>query len=396
MWIKREIEKLLPQIAEERPSLILTGCRQAGKTSLLKRLFPKSHYVTLDLPIEAAQAEEAGEQFLKKYPSPVIIDEVQYAPQLLRFVKHAIDQNRDQNGRFFLTGSQKFQLMDKIAESLAGRCAIIDCHSLSALEYEKWAGESLNENLLWRWIWRGGYPELLVKDLAPERFFSDYLATYLERDVRQVLQVKNLRDFDRFLRLCAVRTGQLLSYDSIAGDVGVSPNTIRSWLSVLESSNIIYLLQPYFKNLGKRLVKSPKLFFLDTGLAAYLAGFRTEKELSQSNIAGAFFENHVLAQIIRYYGNRGQRAEIYFYRDHYGHEVDFVLPQGNALHLIEAKIGGGLPQKIPGFQEILKLAGSQNVLSQTLTTPAREDRWFGENISLHNSVDWGDILESKK
>lgn len=392
MWISREIETTLLKINQERPALILTGARQTGKTSLLQKVFPQYNYVTLDIPLEAAQAEESGEQFLQNHPCPLIIDEVQYAPKLLRYIKAKIDSQRNLNGQFLLTGSQKFELMEKITESLAGRVAILLCYSLSCLEYEKSSGKKIEGNTLWEWIWKGGYPELHAKDLSPQRFFSDYLVTYLERDVRQIVQVKNLRDFDRFLRLCAVRTGQLLSLSSLASDIGVSPLTIKSWLNVLESSNIIYLLEPYYQNLGKRLVKTPKLYFLDTGLASFLAGFKTEKDLQESPLKGAFFETHVLGQILRFYQNRGETPSLYFYRDHFGHEVDFLIPIGNRFKLIECKSQDFPSPEVGGFKEIEKTIGTDRILIQTLITPARGSRKISANFFINDSVNLENIL----
>lgn len=177
------------------------------------------------------------------------------------------------------------------------------------------------------WIWKGGYPELVAKELPPRRFYADYVATYLERDVRQAVQVRNLRDFDRFLRLCALRTGQQLSMSGQAGDTGVSPNTIRSWLSVLEASNIVMLVEPYYRNLGKRLVKTPKLYFLDTGLACFLCGLDSPETLRGSGLLGPLFETLVFGQIVRLFDNKGEPKGIYFYRDHHGKEVDFVTPR---------------------------------------------------------------------
>ncbi len=269
--------------------------------------------------------------------------------------------------------------MEQISESLAGRCAVLECHSLAAIEYERWSQESLIGDRLWTWIFQVGYPEIHAKNLDPQRFYADYLVTYLERDIRQILQVKNLRDFDRFLRLCALRTGQLLSYHSMAGDIGVSPNTIKSWISVLESSNIIYLLEPYFQNLGKRIVKTPKLYFMDTGLAAFLVGFRNEKDLKGSPLQGAFFETHALGQILRYFSNRGKRPGVYFYRDHYRHEVDFVIAISAALKLIECKLNPQNPRKIKGFEEILKLIGPERCFLEISSQPN-----VVPNISINN------------
>ena len=270
MWIPRELAAALAEVGATRPAVVLTGCRQAGKTSLLVRAFPDHTYVSLDVPMIAEEAEHSGEGFLKQHQPPVIIDEVQYAPTLLRHVKADIDRHRDETGRFLITGSQDFSLMEGVTESLAGRSSVLSLHSLSAREYEAWSGTSLDRDGLVTWMLRGGYPELHSRSLDAERFFGDYLATYLERDVRSILGVRSLRDFDRFMRLCAARTGQLVSYSSLATDLGVSPNTVKSWLSVLEASNVVLLLEPFFENLGKRIVKTPKLYFLDTGLCSYL------------------------------------------------------------------------------------------------------------------------------
>ncbi len=371
MWIGREIEQVIAEVAKQRPALILTGSRQAGKTSLLQRVFPQHNYVSLDVPLIAEEAEESGDQFLRNHPAPLIIDEAQYAPQLFRYLKQAIDTNRDKTGQYCLTGSQKFPLMQGITESLAGRVAVLNCHSLSVRELERWSNQIAEGQQLLDWIFQGGYPELHDKSLDPQRFYSDYLSTYLERDVRQVLKVKSLRDFDRFMRLAAIRSGQLLSYSSFASDLGVSPNTVKSWISVLEASNILFLLEPYYRNLGKRLVKTPKLFFLDTGLACFLAGLRFPADLRHSGLMGAFFETHVVGQMVRWYANRGQSAPLYFYRDHYGHEVDLLIPVGEKLKLFECKWSEVPSSQVKGFDEITRLVGEENVLSRSIITPVR-------------------------
>lgn len=386
MWIQREIELFLKELAYKRPSIIVTGARQTGKTSLLKHVFPSYHYITLDIPLYAEEAEESGESFLNRHKKPVIVDEVQYAPRLLRHIKHSIDQNRDENGQYLLTGSQKFSLMEKVTESLAGRCAILTCYSLSAREYETWRQKSLVQDTLLEWIWMGGYPELHAKALDPEQFYGNYLATYLERDVLQILQVQNLRDFDRFLRLCAIRSGQLLSLSTLASEIGISPNTAKSWISILETSGIIYLLEPYYQNLGKRIVKSPKLYFMDTGLACYLVGIRSVEDLKRSQLLGFFFETHVLGQLIRHYANQGKRPEFYFYRDHYGNEVDFLVPVGNVFQLMECKWAENPSLDVKGFRELERLVGTERILSKSIITPSPGTRKMKENIIIEDSV----------
>jgi predicted AAA+ superfamily ATPase len=389
MWIPRELEATLTRTAGARPAVVLTGCRQAGKTSLLATSFGDHRYVSLDVPMVAEEAEHSGEDFLRRHPPPVIIDEVQYAPTLLRHVKRDIDLHRDETGRFLITGSQDFSLMEGVTESLAGRSAVLTLHSLSAREYETWSGRTLDRVALVEWMLHGGYPELHSRGLDAERFFSDYLATYLERDVRTILGVRSLRDFDRFMRLCAARTGQLVSYTALATDLGVSPNTVKSWLSVLETSKIVVLLEPYFENLGKRIVKTPKLYFLDTGLCSFLLGARTADDLARSPMLGALFETHVLGQVVRHFANQGRRREIYFYRDHHGHEVDFLIPAAGRFELIECKWAESPAAAQRGFAELESLIGRDRIISRTIVTPDRGTRRASETVTIANSVALG-------
>jgi predicted AAA+ superfamily ATPase len=393
MWIEREIEHTLVHLGQQRPVVLLTGARQTGKTSLLKKLFPSYGYVSLDLPRLAEEAEESGSLFLEKYPPPTIIDEIQYAPQLFRYLKHTIDLRRQETGLYFLTGSQKFSLMQGVSESLAGRVAVVELSSLSLQELEQASGKRAEGEQLLRWILAGGYPEVQAQSLDPERFFADYLVTYLERDVRQALQVRNLRDFDRFMRLVAGRTGQLLSMNSVASDIGVTPSTVKSWLSVLEASNIILLLEPYYQNLGKRIVKTPKLYFLDTGLACFLAGIHTVEALRQSSLLGALFETLALGQIVRAYANQGRRPVLYFYRDHEGHEVDFVIPVGEKLKLLECKWAETPTLQTKGFSEMEKRLGPDRILGKTILTPIRGRRTIArQDVAIQDCVDLSAVV----
>jgi hypothetical protein len=276
--------------------------------------------------------------------------------------------------------------MEGVTESLAGRSSVLTLHSLSAREYEAWAGRSLDRMGLVEWMLKGGYPEVYSRGLDAERFFGDYLGTYLERDVRSILGVRSLRDFDRFMRLCAARTGQLVSYAALATDLGVSPNTVKSWLSVLEASTIVCLLEPYFENLGKRLVKTSKLYFLDTGLCSYLLGARTPDDLLRSPMLGALFETHVLGQIVRHFANQGRRREVYFYRDHHGHEVDFLIPSAGRFALIECKWAESPGANQRGFSEFETLVGPDRIISQTIVTPDRGTRRASETVTIADSV----------
>ncbi|MCX6131300.1 MAG: AAA family ATPase, partial [Proteobacteria bacterium] len=257
MWIERKILKELEISSGQYPALVVTGARQTGKTSLLRHIFPKADYVTLDYPIEAAEADQDGDNFLSRHKEPLIIDEVQYAPNLFRFLKIAIDKDRRNYGRYLLTGSQRFPLMKHVSESLAGRIAILELLTLSHEELELAFSQISEGDLLVDWILRGGYPELYAESKDAERFFGSYIASYIERDVRSLINIKSARDFDRFLRLVASRTGQLISYASLANDLGLSGPTIKDWIHVLEASHVVQIIEPWFTNDGKRIIKTP-------------------------------------------------------------------------------------------------------------------------------------------
>lgn len=335
MWINRIAGPLVLQAARSFPALLVGGPRQAGKTSLLRRLFPEASYVTLDVPSAAEQAEKAPAAFLDSLKWPAIIDEVQYAPSLFRHLKIHIDRDR-RNGRFLLTGSQVFPMMRGATESLAGRCALISLRSLGAAELAGEPRRAGADDL--GLLLRGGYPQLWADPaLDPALFFSSYLATYLERDVRNLLHVGKLRDFERFVRAAAARTGQILSFADLARDVGVAVSTARDWLSVLEASHQVFLLEPYFRNHGKRLVKSPKLYWTDTGLACFLAGISTRDQLLASPLVGPLWETFVVNQALRNCAFAGVGPALWYWRTRDGHEVDIVLQDGGKLWIAEAK-----------------------------------------------------------
>jgi predicted AAA+ superfamily ATPase len=336
MWIDRRLAEQVQAAARQFPAVVVTGARQTGKTTLLRNLFPGASFASLDLPSAAWQADERGEEFLRSYDEPVILDEVQYAPGLFRYLKVAIDARRSERGRFLMTGSQKFALMHALSESLAGRCAVLELDTLASAEIlAAFPGEAvLPEEILWR----GGYPELWRdREVEPRLFYASYTATYLERDVRQALRVGSLRDFERFLRACALRSGQLLNLTELARDVGVAATTARDWLSVLEASSQVMLLEPYFNNPTRRLIKTPKLYFRDTGLLCFLLGVEDPAALASSPLAGAVWETFVLGQILRARAAAGSAAQVFFWRDSHGMEVDFLIEQNARVRLIEAK-----------------------------------------------------------
>ena len=243
---------------------------------------------------------------------------------------------------------------------------------MSWAELERWSGQAAEGDRLLEWCLTGGYPEVHARSLPVERFYADYVATYLERDVRSALQVRSLRDFDRLLRSVALRSGQLLSLNSLASDTGIAVNTAKSWLSVLETSGIIHLLSPYYRNLGKGVVKTPKLYFLDTGLLCFLLGIRTVAQLKTSALVGQIFETLALGQIVRRLANALEPVDLYFYRDHYGHEVDFVIPVGEKLRLMECKYAE-LPGRVPAFAELEKTLGAAAIVDRIVVTPRRAD-----------------------
>src|SRR6202167_5032959 len=333
MWIPRAVDPRLQRSAKTRPVVVLTGARQTGKTSTCLRLFPKHAFVSLDLPAEAEQAEKEPGTFLQRHLPPVIIDEVQYAPGLFRHLKVAIDAHRTRNGQFLLTGSQKFTLMKNVSESLAGRADIVELETLSFSEIR----EALPNTELETAVVRGGFPELYaIPDIDSVAFYNSYLATYLERDVRALANVGSLRDFERFLRACALRSANLLNKADLARDVGIAPSTANQWMSILEASGQIVLLEPWFSNRTKSIVKSPKLYMADTGLLCALLNIRTEKSLRQSPSAGAVWETFVFAQLRARERNAGRTGSLFFWRDR-TREVDFVVDIAGHLELLEAK-----------------------------------------------------------
>jgi hypothetical protein len=339
MWIERTLGRELERLAASFPVVVLTGPRQVGKTSLLEKTFPSYRYISLDVAQYAEAAESRPQELLDAHPPPLIIDEIQYAPSLLRSIKTRVDRAKGERGLYLVTGSQSFPLMKTVSESLAGRAAVIPLLGLSA---EEWAASrrvpsavSFNELL-----WRGGFPGLWSDPVrAPDRdrWYQGYVATYLERDVRNMLNVARLRDFERFLRACAIHNGQLLNMSEIGRDTGISPTTAREWMGVLHASNQVLLLEPYYRNLGKRLVKSPKLYFTDTGLAAYLAGFQSPEALLASPLAGAFWENHVIGQWLRWRDWQAPAAGLWYWQDRMKNEVDLVVELNLKLYPIECK-----------------------------------------------------------
>lgn len=333
--IPRSLTSTLLRLSRGFPVVVVTGPRQSGKTTLVRATFPDKPYVSLESPDTREFAAEDGRRFLASYPDGAVFDEVQRAPGLLSYLQGAVDESREP-GKYILTGSQNFSLSQAISQSLAGRAGMAQLLPLSGAEL---SAAALLPSTLDEWLFLGGYPALRATEATVHDWLGSYVTTYLERDVREVTAVRDLATFQRFLRLCAARTGQLLNLSSLAGDCGISQSTATAWLSILETGYIVFRLAPHFANFGKRLVKAPKLYFHDTGLAAFLLAIESPRQLSFHAARPALFETMVAGEFLRARWNRGKPANLYFWRDSTGNEVDLVRDHAGTLHPVEIKSG---------------------------------------------------------
>ncbi len=375
-YISRHAEATVNKAAQMFPAVLITGARQVGKTTLLKHMKREVPYLTLDDPILLQSAIEEAGSFFKMTPPPLIVDEIQYAPNLFSYIKMSADES-GKKGQFFLTGSQQFKMMKNISESLAGRIGIINLLGLSLREIyddafneaflpsddyfqvRKTSVKPTDYREIWEVIHKGAMPAIHADKLDWQMFYAAYTKTYIERDVRALAQVGDELKFIKFMTAMASRTSQMLNLSSVAKEIGVSVPTADRWLSILITSNIVYLLQPYFSNITKRVVKTPKLYFLDTGLAAYLTRWNTPQVLEAGAMAGAFFETFVVAEVLKSYYNAGiLEPALYYYRDKDAQEIDLLIEQNGVIYPVEIKkTANPGPAHIENFSVLEKLKG---------------------------------------
>ena len=376
MYIKRHIEEVLRAAISEKGALCVTGARQVGKSTVLKTLFTGHRELTLDNTRLLRLALEQPEEFFAQYEPPVFIDEVQYAPTLFPYIKMFIDKT-GAKGSFVMSGSQRFEMMSNVTESLAGRINLIDLCGLSMREIlgddfrapftptpeylKKRRPKPLKYNEVWQNIWRGFFPEIVTSKVDWLRFYSSYVRTYLDRDVSKLGQVGDLMRFEKFMVGVAARTGQLLNVSDLAKDVGISQPTAEKWLAVLAASNILFFLRPYHNNVLKRAIKTPKIYFMDTGLASYLVGWDNPTVLQNGAMAGAIFETFVISEIIKSWTNATgitPQMSLYFYRDKDGNEIDLLIKRNGVLYPIEIKKQINCDQgDLTAFKQLDKIPG---------------------------------------
>lgn len=379
--IPRALAEPLRRYAASYPVVAVTGPRQSGKTTLVKGIFTDYTYANLEAPDTRAFARTDPRAFLNGLGKRAILDEVQHVPELFSYIQVAVDAEPEK-GRFILTGSPNFSMMERISQSLAGRVAIATLLPLSMEEARQNFRAASIDDLLFS----GFYPRIHEDRLEPAEALRFYLQTYVERDVRQLIRIGDLDRFHTFLRLCAGRVGQLLNSSALGSEVGVSHNTIREWLSVLEASYLIFRLQPFHANLGKRLVKTPKLYFVDVGLASHLLGIREQSQLSAHPLRGALFENLIVAEALKQRLHTGRDNNLLFYRDQVGNEVDLVAEDSSQLHAIEIKSGQTIASDFfKNLNRFAKFTGK--VTSSTLIYGGEEK----QNRSKHTVMPWRDF-----
>lgn len=402
MYIKRHLENEILKASKYYPVVMVCGQRQVGKSTMLNHIREDNRrYVSLDDMNARRLAETDPELFFETYGLPILIDEFQRVPSILLEIKKIVDEkalNGEENeGLFWLTGSQKFKMMQNVSESLAGRIAVFDLAGLSTAEIENRPSELFKPNLddiknrikdskdknihdIFELIFKGSMPKIITTDIERDRYYSDYVNTYLERDIKELAQVGKLNEFYDFLVFMAARTSQELKYSEISSAIGISAPTAKAWVSILERSGIIYILHPYSTNITKRLIKTPKMYFMDTGLAAYLCRWPNAETLENGAMDGAFFETYVVTEIVKSYYNAGKRPDLYYYRDIDGKEIDLLIVEGNNIYPIEIKKSKNPSNPDKNFSVLNKL--KMNIKTGLVICMANEllpfnrDTWF--------------------
>lgn len=387
MYVKRVIENRIVSSAKQFPAVAVTGPRQSGKTTMLKHIFAASHeFVSFDDPIIRERAISDPKLFLSETGKRMVIDEIQYVPELLSYIKMEIDNNRQAKGRFILTGSQQYNLMKNLGDSLAGRVALFKLFPFCAEEME--SVKSLKKtaaNPLSAFVnacMRGCFPEPVVsKKIDIGEWYSSYLSTYIERDVRSLYNVGMIREFQRFIRLLASKCGQQLNMNSMASDIGVAVNTIKSWISILEAGNITYLLYPYYQAFGKRVTKTPKVYFTDSAMVCYLTGIRDREHLIHGPMAGQLFENYCIQEVLKILVNRTPMPNIYYLRTKDGIEIDLIIESGMDLTPVEIKF-----TKTPSFRMAESIGKVRALLPKLNFLPGRVVSISEESLHLAKDV----------
>jgi len=381
----RTYDSLLQRALRDYPVVVVTGPRQSGKTTFLRQQLPRWQMLSLeDLDVrEFAQTDPRT--FLQRYRAPLIIDEAQRVPSLMSYIQTAVDQS-GRLGQYVLSGSQHFSLLANVTQSLAGRASLIELLPLRLKELADGGGMP---GSLDTYLWQGGFPAVHSRALDAQRYYADYVASYVERDVRSLSAVQDLGHFQRFMRLCAARTGQLLNLNALANDCGISQPTANAWLNLLEASYIVKRVAPYHRNFGKRLVKTPKLYFLDTGMCAWLLGITSARDLQNHYARGALFETWAVTEALKWRATRGDAQPVYFWRDNIGNEVDLLLEQNGSITLVEVKSG-------QTFQS--DWLRSLGVVQRHMNQPTQNAVLYGGDLTARRAdaqlVGWRDLVQA--